>query len=136
MIFLPVVSKIDRLSILFSLFRVKVCIYGRIISALCYSLAAQDSKAGSISAPKWSKWALMSSAHICLYFQYTQIEASLSALLLFMRFEFTKITQVWVFFLNCLVEKNWLKLRRSVYQRNELKWTQNYLLLFVIFKSV
>ena len=44
----PVVSLLDRLSIYFSLFLRELCVCVRMVSTLCFSPIAEDSRAGSI----------------------------------------------------------------------------------------
>ena len=81
MIFLPVVKMLDRLSIYFLLFRIEMCLYDRMVSlVLCFSPTVEYSRPGLIPVQPWTLWA--------------QTETSLSALFIFMRFEFSQITQV------------------------------------------
>ena len=77
MIFLPVVTKLDRLSIYLPLFqfekylqgRLAMCLSGRMVKALCVSPAAEDRRVSSITVQPYSLWVLMSNAQIQLYVQ-------------------------------------------------------------------
>ena len=85
---------LDRLSSYFSLFRLEVCVRGRMVSVLCFSPAAEDGRASSIPVEPWSRRALIPSALIRLNVQCTQIKTLLSALLVFKRFLSTQTAQV------------------------------------------
>ena len=66
-IFLSVITMLDRLSIYISLLRVEMCLLGRMVSALCFSSAVEDNSVGLIPVEPLSLWTLMSTTQIRLY---------------------------------------------------------------------
>ena len=99
MIFWILTTPLHGLSICFPLFRFVKIILNRMASLLCFSLSTGDMRAGSIPKQLCSLMPLVSRTHIQLYVQQIQSETSLSAFLIFMifkRFQFTQIFQVWV----------------------------------------
>ena len=64
------------------------------VSALCFSPAAEDSRAGSIPVQPWSLCEIMLNAQIQLDVQKSETKTSLRTLMIFIRFEFTQTTHV------------------------------------------
>ena len=66
MIFWPMVTLLDRLSMHFRMFRLENYFRGRVVSALCFCPSAEGRRVDSIPLQTWSLWALMSSTKIGL----------------------------------------------------------------------
>ena len=64
MTFLSVLTKLDLLSMYFSLFLLDVCLRDQMVSAVWFCPAAKDRRTGPIPVQPWSLWGLMSSAQI------------------------------------------------------------------------
>ena len=133
MIFCPVVSSLDHLSIHLLLFRLEKYLSGQVVSAFCFSSSVEERSESSIPLDPWS----LCKAHkfVCMFHKPKLRLTHFWWLGFCMKFKFTEITQVWVHYFKSFSRlKSTQDEKVHYFYGNKLKLTQVELLSFFYIK--